>query len=265
MAGSTAAERGERRRESSGPPPGWRRLRRRHLRLIIILAVALVFLGSGTFWLLYGSDLARVERVSVSGTRVLTPEEVRKAADVPVGDQLAAVGTDVIASRLREKLPRIGTVDVVRSWPHEIELNITERTPVLLVEKGGEFTEIDDEGVRYATVPQAPKGVPRLEWDVRRSGTTAASLRRFGEGRLVREAVRVAREVPDAVARTARSVKVRSYDDISLELADGRTIAWGSGENGAAKGRALTALLKAAPDARHFDVSVPTAPASSGS
>ncbi|MFC5958534.1 cell division protein FtsQ/DivIB [Streptomyces pratens] len=264
MAGSTAAERGERRRESSGPPPG-RRLRRRYLRLIIILAVALVFLGSGAFWLLYGSDLARVERVSVSGTRVLTPGEVREAADAPVGDQLVAVDTDAIASRLREKLPRIGTVDVVRSWPHEIGLNITERTPVLLVEKGGEFTEIDDEGVRYATVPQASKGVPRLELNVRRSGTTAASLRRFGEGRLVREAVRVAREVPDAVARTARSVKVRSYDDISLELADGRTIAWGSGENGAAKGRALTALLKAAPDARHFDVSVPTAPASSGS
>lgn len=265
MAGSTTAERGERRRESSGLPPVRWRLGRRHLRLIIILAVALVFLGSGVFWLLYGSDLARVERVSVSGTRVLAPGEVREAADVPVGDQMVAVDTDAIASRLREELPRIGTVDVVRSWPHEIGLNITERAPVLLVEKGGEFTEVDDEGVRYATVSRAPKGVPRLELDVRRSGTTTASLRRFGEGRLVREAVRVAREVPDAVARATRSVKVRSYDDISLELADGRTVAWGSGENGAAKGRALTALLKAAPDARHFDVSVPTAPASSGS
>ncbi|MEU2601361.1 cell division protein FtsQ/DivIB [Streptomyces hirsutus] len=265
MAGSTTAERGERRREPSGPPPARRRLRRRHLRLIVILAVALVFLGSGTFWLLYGSDLARVERVSVSGTRVLAPGEVREIADVPVGDQMVAVDTDAIAARLRDELPRIGAVDVVRSWPHEIELNITERTPVLVVEKGGEFTEIDGEGVRYATVSRAPEGVPRLELSVRRSGTTAASLRRFGEGRLVREAVRVAREVPDAVARATRSVKVRSYDDISLELADGRAISWGSGENGAAKGRALTALLKAAPDARHFDVSVPTAPASSGS
>ncbi|MCP3765949.1 cell division protein FtsQ/DivIB [Streptomyces sp. MAR25Y5] len=265
MAGPTAAERGERRREASGPPPVRRRFRRRHLRLIVILAVALVFLGSGAFWLLYGSDLARVERVSVSGTRVLTPGEVRGVADVPVGDQLIAVDTDAIASRLREELPRIDTVDVVRSWPHEIELNITERTPVLVVEKDGEFTEIDREGIRYATVSRAPKSVPRLELNTRRSGATAASLRRFGEGGLVREAVRVAREVPDAVARTTRSVKVRSYDDISLELADGRTVAWGSGENGTTKGRALSALLKAAPEARHFDVSVPTAPASSGS
>ncbi|MEV0693331.1 FtsQ-type POTRA domain-containing protein [Streptomyces sp. NPDC050388] len=263
MAGTTTAERGGRQRESSGPPPV-RGLRRRHLRLIIILTVALVFLGSGTFWLLYGSDLARVERVSVSGTRVLTPGQVREVADVPLGEPLAMVDTGAIATRLRREVPRIDTVDVIRSWPHEIRLEITERTPVLLMEKGGEFIEIDAESVRYATVSKAPRGVPRLELTVRRSGATAASLRRFGEARLVREAVRVVREVPDSVARVTRSVNVRTHDDISLKLTDGREVVWGSAEKGAAKARTLTALLKVAPDARHFDVSVPTAPASSG-
>ncbi|MFD5497251.1 cell division protein FtsQ/DivIB [Streptomyces sp. NPDC001812] len=263
MAGTTTAERGGRQRESSGPPPV-RRLRRRHLRLIIILAIALVFLGSGAFWLLYGSDLARAERVSVSGTRVLTPGQVREVAAVPLGGPLAMVDTETIASRLRREMPRIAAVDVVRSWPHEIGLKITERTPVLLMEKGGEFVEIDAEGVRYATVSKAPRGVPRLELTVRRSGTTAASLRRFGEERLVREAVRIVRDVPDSVARVTRSVNVRTHDDISLKLTDGREVVWGSAEKGAAKGRTLTALLKVAPDARHFDVSVPTAPASSG-
>lgn len=81
----------------------------------------------------------------------------------------------------------------------------------------------------------------------------------------MREAVRVAGAIPDAVAHVTQVVKVRSYDDISLELGDGRSVAWGSGEKGAAKARTLTALMKAAPDARYFDVSVPTAPASSGS
>ena len=40
---------------------------------------------------------------------------------------------------------------------------------------------------------------------------------------------------------------------------------WGSGEDGPAKARALTALMKASPKAGHFDVSAPTAPAASGS
>ncbi|MFF4254669.1 cell division protein FtsQ/DivIB [Streptomyces sp. NPDC001663] len=264
MAGPTTAERGERQQESSGPPPA-RRLRLLRPRTIIILAVVLVLLGAGSVWLLYGSQWLRVERVSVSGTRVLTPAQVREAAEVPVGAPLISVDTGVIETRLRAKLPRIDTVDVVRSWPHGIGLKVVERTPVLIVQKGGNFVEVDDEGVRFATVSRAPKGVPALELALSASGSSAATLRRFDEDRLVREAVRVAGAVPDAVARDTRTVKVRSYDDISLELGDGRTVLWGSGERGALKARTLTALMKAAPDARYFDVSVPTAPASSGS
>lgn len=264
VAGPTTAERGERQQESSDPPPA-RRLRAPRLRTIIILAVVLVLLAAGSVWLLYGSKWLRLERVAVSGTRVLTPAQVREAADVPVGAPLISVGTDAIEARLRRKLPRIDAVDVVRSWPHGIGLKVTERTPVLLVQKGGNFVEVDDEGVRFATVSEAPKGVPALELTLSQPGSRAASLRRFDEGRLVREAVRVAGAIPAAVAKDTRAVKVRSYDDISLELNGGRTVAWGSSEKGAAKARTLTALMKAAPDARHFDVSVPTAPASSGS
>lgn len=224
-----------------------------------------MFLGSGTFWLLYGSDLVRVERVSVSGTDVLTADQVREAADVPLGEQLVSVDTGAIEKRTAEKLPRIDTVDVIRSWPDEIKLNVTERTPVLLVHQGGKFVEVDDDGMRFATVDKAPKGVPALVLDISRTGSAAASHRRFGEDRLVREAVRVAGAVPESLIPDTRSVKVRSYDDISLELTDGRTVDWGSSEKGKRKGRALTALMKAEPGARHFDVSVPSAPASSGS
>ncbi|MGW6734513.1 cell division protein FtsQ/DivIB [Streptomyces sp. NPDC055013] len=264
MAGPTTAERGERQQESSDPPLA-RRLRVRRLRTMIILLVVLVLLGAGSVWLLYGSTWLRVERVSVSGTRVLTPAQVLEAADVPVGAPLISVDTDAIEARLRRELPRIDVVDVVRSWPHGIGVKVAERTPVLIVQKDGKFVEVDKEGVRFATVSVEPKGVPALELTVSQSSSAAASLRRFGEARLMREAVRVADALPDAVARGTQVVKVRSYDDISLVLSGGTTVAWGSGEKGAAKARTLTALMKASPDARYFDVSVPTAPASSGS
>ncbi|MFI1537111.1 cell division protein FtsQ/DivIB [Streptomyces anandii] len=267
MAGPTTAERGERQQESSGPPlvRRLRRLRRPHLRTIVILATVVALLAGGSLWILYGSKWTRVEHVSVSGTRVLTPAQVRTAAEVPVGAPLISVDTDGIAARLRRELPRIDTVEVVRSWPHGIGLNVVERTAVLVEEKGGKFVEVDAEGVRFATVSQAPNGVPVLQLSLSRSASSAASLRRFDEGRLVREAVGVAGRIPGEVARQTRTVKVRTYDDISLELTGGRTVVWGSGEQGAQKARALAALMKAAPGARHFDVSVPTAPASSGS
>ncbi|GGW67587.1 cell division protein FtsQ [Streptomyces lucensis JCM 4490] len=264
MAGPTTAERGERQQGSSGPPLV-RRLLGRRLRTIVVSATLLVLLGAGSVWVLYGSHWLRVDHVSVSGTRVLTPAEVRAAAAVPVGDPMVSVDTDAVEARLRRKLARIDTVDVVRAWPHGIGLKVVERTPVLLVRKDGDFVEVDDEGVRFATVPQAVKGVPLLELSASRTGPGAAGLRRFGTGRLVREAVRVAGDLPSAVADDTRAVRVRSFDAISLELGDGRTVTWGSGENGRAKARTLTALMKAAPGARHFDVSVPTAPVSAGS
>ncbi|MCX4401319.1 MULTISPECIES: cell division protein FtsQ/DivIB [unclassified Streptomyces] len=261
MAGPTTAERGERQKLESGSP---RRRRLRRLRMLIILLSAVVLSGAATIWLLYGSPWLRVEKVSVSGVRVLTDQQVRDVADVSIGSPLISVDTDAVEARLRRKLPRIDAVDVVRSWPHGIGLKVTERTPVLILKNtgnGGKYVEVDAKGVRFATVSAAPKGVPALELAVSRS----AVLRRFPVDRLVREAVGVAGDVPAAVRRDTRVVKVRSYDSISLELSGGRTVEWGSGEKGRAKARTLTALMKAAPGARHFDVSAPIAPASSGS
>jgi cell division protein FtsQ len=229
--------------------------------MLIILSLAAVLVGGGVIWVLYGSSWLRVERVSVSGTRVLTADQVRQAAGVRIGSPLISLDTDAIEARVRRKLPRIDSVDVARSWPHGIGLKVTERTPVLVVKKGGNFVEVDSGGVRFATVSQPPKGVPALELTVSRP----AGGSRFGDDRLIREAARVAVDVPSAVARDIRTVRVRSYDSVSLELNDGRTVMWGSDEDGRAKAVTLTALMKAARGARHFDVSVPTAPASSGS
>jgi cell division protein FtsQ len=229
--------------------------------MLIILLLAMVLAIGGSIWLLYGSPWLRVKHLSVSGTRVLTPAQVREAADISLGSPLISLDTDAIEARLRRKLPRIDSVDVVRSWPSGIGLKVTERTPVLIVGNGRKFDEVDREGVRFATVSTPLKGVPPVELTVGRS----AALRRFGTERLLRAAARVAQDIPAAVARDVRAVKVGSYDSISLELSGGRTVMWGSDEKGRMKAATLTALMKAASHARHFDVSVPSAPASSGS
>ncbi|MFI1813249.1 cell division protein FtsQ/DivIB [Streptomyces sp. NPDC020422] len=247
---------------SARPPsrPGTRRSRVPGPR-VLLTALAAVALAAGGLWALYGSTWLRVERVSISGTEVLTRDEVARVAAVPVGAPMVSVDTDAIEARLRERLPRIGTVDVVRSWPHGIGLKVTERKPVLLWEKGGKFIEVDSGGARFATVAKAPGGIPRLVL----SAASSPSLRRFDEDRLLAEAVGVTGELPEKIAQDARVVRITSYDSITLELGGGRTVFWGSGEDGPVKARVLTALMKATPKVGHFDVSAPTAPASSGS
>ncbi|MCX4848529.1 cell division protein FtsQ/DivIB [Streptomyces sp. NBC_00893] len=264
MAGPTTAQRGKAQQEDppARPPrprPEVRRLPSR--RTLIVTGVLALLLAAGAVWVLYGSSWLRAEQVRTTGVDVLTPAEVEAAAAVPIGAPLISVDTDAIADRLRQKLPRIDSVDVVRSWPHGIGLKVTERQPVLLVKKGAKFIEVDAKGVRFATVDKSPGRVPLLELKPDQS----ASLRRFGSARLVREAVRVAGGLPGGVAKDTEVVRVTSYDSISLQLTRGRTVIWGSGEGGPVKARVLTALMKTAPKAGHFDVSAPTAPSVSGS
>ncbi|MET9590206.1 FtsQ-type POTRA domain-containing protein [Streptomyces sp. NPDC006516] len=264
MAGPTTAQRGDAERaDTPARPPhiGPQKSRLTGRIRLILAAAGLVLTAAATVWVLYGSSWLRLEQVTITGTGVLTRTEVEAAAEAPVGDPLISVDTGAIADRLRQKLPRIDSVDVVRSWPHGIGLKVTERKPVLLVEKGEKFIEVDAKGVRFATVDKAPPHVPLLELTPDRS----ASLRRFGSDRLVREAVRIAGDIPGKVARETESVRVTSYDSAVLELTRGRTVMWGSSEEGPVKARVLTALMKASPKAGHFDVSAPTAPAASKS
>ncbi|MGW4161050.1 cell division protein FtsQ/DivIB [Streptomyces sp. NPDC004788] len=258
-----AAKSGSSRSEGSSRQPsrpGARNLRVPGPRALLLGLAGLALLAGG-IWALYGSTWFRVEKVSTSGTEVLTPEQVERVAAVPLGAPLVSVDTDGIEARLRRELPRIDSVDVVRSWPHGIGLKVTERRPVLLLESGGKFDEVDSGGVRFATVATPLRGVPRLRLDVAGS----PSLRRFDARRLLTVAVGVTGELPEKIAQDVRVVRITSFDSITLELGKDRTVFWGSGEDGPVKARVLTALMKATPKAGHFDVSAPTAPASSRS
>lgn len=169
----------------------------------LLLALAVLLLGAGGFWALYGSSWFRVEQVRTSGTAVLTPREIEAVAAVPMGAPLVGVDTEVIEARLRERFPRIGSVEVVRSWPHGIGLKVTERKPVLLMEKGGKFIEVDTAGVRFATVDTAPGASPGSSSTARPPRACAASARTGCSGRRSASGVNSRRKSPGTLVSCA--------------------------------------------------------------
>ncbi|MFI0899529.1 cell division protein FtsQ/DivIB [Streptomyces sp. NPDC020983] len=247
------------------PPgtPGGRRSRltppSRRALLAVLVALTLV-LGGGT-WAVYGSPWLRARTVSVHGTGVLTAQQVRRAAAVPLGGALVSVDTGAVRARLLKGLPRLKDARVHRAWPHTVRIDVTERTASAVLKSGTKFTEVDKDGVRFATVDRAPRGVPLLEL----TPDQTASFRHFGTKRLLQAAITVAGRLPDSLAGRATAIRVRSYDAITVELTGGRGVMWGSADGSAAKAAVLTALMKAEPHATHYDVSAPTAPAASGS
>ncbi|ARQ71258.1 cell division protein FtsQ/DivIB [Streptomyces marincola] len=271
MAGATTAERGRKRRQQGAgprPPAGHSplgRLRPGRPRPLTVglLVLAALLCGFG-LWALYGSDWLRIERVTVhrsGGPQRLTEEQILRAAEVPDGAPMASLDKGAVRDRALERLPRLASVEVVRGWPHGVTLKVTERTAEVLMPADGEgYTEVDADGVAFGTVPEAAEGVPLLELELEEN----ASLRHFGEDRVLREAVSVAGALPAELRERTRVIRVTSYDSITLELADDRVVRWGSAERSEGKAEALAAVMNASPGARYFDVSAPSAPAASG-
>ncbi|WP_165845805.1 cell division protein FtsQ/DivIB [Streptacidiphilus pinicola] len=237
------------------PRPGLRLSRR---GIVVLCGLVVALLGTGV-WLVWFSSVFDVRTVTVVGVRSLTKDQVLRAAQVPLGGPLERLDTGAVEARVEKALPRVDHADVSTSWPHAVQITVTERNPVAAVrgDHGG-YTLEDTTGVRFATLPTPPAGVPVVQLALSSSGRGA--LAQFPETVLVAGAVEVAKSLPPAIARRTSQVVVHSYDDIELTLTGpSGTVYWGSPEQSPRKAVVLAALLKQ--DAKGYDVSAPTDPA----
>ena len=221
---------------------------RRWLAWRRVLAVALgVGLVAGAVWLVFFSSVLAVSGVRVEGTHVLTPSVVRRAAQVPLGGPLATADLAAVTRRV-ERLPAVKAVDVSRSWPDSVRIDVTERRAVAAVEQGGSgrLRGVDDQGVVFRSFRHRPARLPMI-----RSGRGAGP-------EALAQAARVAGSLPPSVAAKVTYVEVRTVDSISLRLHSGRLVRWGSAEQSTDKSRVLAVLLDR--KAASYDVSVPGQP-----
>ena len=231
------------------------RLSRRGFAVLGVLLAAVL----GTVcWLVWFSSVLDVRTVKVSGTHVLTTDQVLAAASVPLGGPLERLDTGAVRARVLKALPRAADAQVGTSLPHTVRIRITERQAIAAIKgSGGVYTQVDASGVRFATGRQAPSGVPVVELSLSAAGKGALAV--FPEQALVAAAVDVAKALPVAVSKQTRSVVVHSYDDLELQLADGSKVLWGSSEQDQRKAVVLTALLRQ--KGTSYDVSAPDDPA----
>lgn len=220
---------------------------RRWLSLRYVLALVLLVAAAGTaVWLVFFSTGLQVHTVQVTGNQVLSDRDVRRAAGVRTGEQLALVDLDR-AQRRVGSLAEVASVDVTRRWPDGVEIAVVEREAIAVVELGGRLRGLDPEGVVFREYDAAPRGLPRV-----RPGAGAGS-------EALREAATVVAALPTGLAARVNHLTVETVDQITLVLRDGREVLWGSAEESALKARVIEELL-ASQEAPAYDVSVPGSP-----
>ena len=223
------------------------RRRSRRLRLLrrALLLVGVVALVAATVWLVFFSSHLAAHQVTVRGTTVLTEDEVRRTADVPLGVPLALSDLDAVVARV-ETLPAVRSAHVGRDWPDGIVVEVTEREAVAFVEREGTWQGLDEEGVLFRRYPARPSGLPQVQ--ITASTSVDALV----------EAARVVVALPPELLRRVVVVDVGSIDAISFRLTGGATVTWGSADQSEDKARVLEVLLRR--EASAYDVTAPGRP-----
>jgi cell division protein FtsQ len=212
----------------------------------VLVALALVALVATSVWLVFFSATLQVKQVSVVGNSLLSDARVREVADVPLGEQLALVDLGRADARVGS-LAEVKSVDVTRTWPDGVRIQVVERTPVAVVELAGRIRGLDAEGVVFRDYKAVPKGMPRV-----RPGSAAGTD-------ALKEAATVVAALPDTLARRVDHVEVATVDQITLVLRDQRQVMWGSAEESELKAQVIDKMLTSV-RAPVYDVSVPGNP-----
>jgi cell division protein FtsQ len=215
----------------------------------VIGSVLLVVLAVTGVWLVFFSSALTVRHVDVQGESLLSEQQVLDAANVPAGTHLVQLDIGAIRTRVAG-LAAVRRVDVSREWPDGVLIKVVERRAVAVVELGGRYQAMDDQGVLFRTYQRPPPGLPRVV------STATVSTQALAE------AARVIASLPRGLASRVDHVGVRGIDQVTLTMRGGALVLWGSDAQSALKAQVLVKLLSQ--PARTYDVSVPGQPVTSG-
>ena len=216
--------------------------RSRRLRRVgggLLLAAPVCGLG----WVLWSSTWFAVDRVQVLGHGRVTASEVQQAAAVAPGSPLARVDTGAVERRIGRLAP-VASVEVTRSWPGTLRVEVTERAPVAGVVVGSGVQMVDASGVLFGQERSLPAGVVRLQ--VPAPGPDDPTTR---------AALAVHRDLPAPLRERVAVVRASTPSSVELLTADGKQVVWGSPGGTATKGAAALVLLRT--DSQVVDVSAP--------
>lgn len=105
--------------------------------LIIVLLVALVFFMM--------SPLFNVTEITVLGNNGVSTETIISLSQIEIGSNIYKTSKEIIKKRIKENA-YIESIEVKRRLPNKIELEVKERKTSYMLEYGGSFAYINNQG-----------------------------------------------------------------------------------------------------------------------
>jgi cell division protein FtsQ len=113
---------------------------------------------------LLGSPRFHLTQFKATAGRTVTAQEVYKAVRPLKGRNIILASTSKIATQL-QKDPRIVSVAIRKQWPRTVVVDVTERTPTLILQTKQGFCEVDANLIPFRRVSKATPGCLVVTWE----------------------------------------------------------------------------------------------------
>ena len=197
------------------------------------------------------SPLLSIQQVTVVGTQRLNPDEISKALIGHIGTPLPLLDQGAIAESLAG-FTLIESFAATAVPPNELQINISERQALCIIEFQGALWLHDPAGVHIA-LAEPTDLLPRIL-----IAEEPTSSQRF------RDSVDVLLALPVELLAQVEIIQANTKDDVQMSLRGnlGQRISWGDSSNAVLKSKVLQALIANNIGATGvtFDVSSPNAP-----
>jgi len=228
----------------------------RRLKTILWLCVLGVVVGA-VVWVVQ-SPLLEVRTVGIYGVDRSSVEETLQNAGIEVGAPMIRVKAGKLEALLEED-PWVAAAQVVRTFPHTVEVDVRERSVAAGVTYRGGWMLLSTDGIVLGPAASVPEGAARLVMENVDTGPAGEPPQN---------------EMIAGGLEFATTLRPDLRGDVSIEIRDGELWArvdsvaarLGSPLDMAAKAKALEALLETGvPDGAVINLIAPSRPAVQGS
>lgn len=121
----------------------------------LLFIVLLVLAG----YILFRSPLFQVRKLEVTGTSLLQPNQIKEISSINLGENIFEVNLGQAKKRIA-LLPLVKTAVLRRVLPSTVVIDVTERTPLILLAEGNVFAEVDADGYYLQPGSVTTKNLP---------------------------------------------------------------------------------------------------------
>ena len=197
------------------------------------------------------TPMLAVETIKVTGLNRLKEAQIQRALKDQLGTPLPMVSAEEVGKSL-SPYTLIESFSITSRPPHTLQVAITERSPICVVNLGGVPYLFDPAGVRIGKASDKDQ-YPKLTINGNPSTSREFAL-----------AIDVLLALPVSLLPRVESIDAKSKDNVTMVLrgAAGQQIVWGDASDSVLKSKVLAALIKnhKKSDRVTFDVSSPQAP-----